>query len=110
LSGAETQDSTYDRELLAIRESILHWRYYLHGESFVCYTDHAALQRILLHRSLSTRQITYLEVLHAFDFTIKYWPRALNVIADALSRRLDYGEKKGRGGLRVQRKRRKRRR
>jgi len=74
LSGAETQYPTYDRELLAIRESILHWRYYLHGESesFVCYTDHATLQRILLQRSLSTRQITYLEVLHAFDFTIKY--------------------------------------
>jgi len=43
-----------------------------------------------LQRSLSTRQITYLEVLHAFDFTIKYWPGARNVIADALSRRSDY--------------------
>jgi len=86
LSGAETRYPTYDRELLAIRKSILHWRYYLHGESFVCYTDHAALQRILLQRSLSTIQITYLEVLHAFDFTIKYWLGACNIIADALSR------------------------
>jgi len=37
-----------------------------------------------------TRQITYLEVLHVFDFTIKYWSGARNVIADALSRRPDY--------------------
>ena len=95
LSGAETRYPTYDRELLAIRESILHWRYCLHGESFVCYTDHAALQRILLQQSLSTRQITYLQVLHAFDFTIKYWPGARNVIADTLSRRPDYSQKKG---------------
>jgi len=32
----------------------------------------------------------YLEVLRAFDFTIKYWPGARNVIADRLSLRPDY--------------------
>lgn len=90
LSGAESRYPTYDRELLAIRESILHWRYYLHGAPFTVYTDHAALQRILGQRTLTTRQITYLEILQSYDFKIKYWPGARNTIADALSRRPDY--------------------
>lgn len=90
LTGAETRYPTYDRELLAIREAILQWRFYLHGTPFTVYTDHAALQRILSQRTLSTRQITYLEVLQCYDFKIKYWPGARNTIADALSRRPDY--------------------
>lgn len=90
LTGAETRYPTYDSELLAIREAVLHWRYYLHGVPFTVYTDHAALQRILSQRTLSTRQITYLEVLQSYDFKVRYWPGARNTIADALSRRPDY--------------------
>jgi hypothetical protein len=92
LSGAETQYRRYTREVLAIRELILHCRYYINGEIFVCYTDHAVLRCILLQQSLSTRHITHLQVLHAFDFTIKYWQGVRNVVADAISRRADYIE------------------
>jgi hypothetical protein len=90
LTPTESRYPAYDRELLAIREAILNWRYYLHGATFTVYTDHAALQRILTQRTMSTRQITYFEVLQGYDFRIKYWPGARNAVADALSRRPDY--------------------
>lgn len=92
LTGTETRYPAYDRELLAIRDSMIHWRYHLHGSKFTGYTDHAALQQILSQRTLSTRQITYLEILQSYDFQIRYWPGAKNAIADALSRRPDYSK------------------
>lgn len=86
LTETEGRYPVYDRELLAIRDALNHWRYYLHGTRFTVYTNHAALQRILLQKNLSTRQITYLELLHSFDFRIKYIPGARNAVADALSK------------------------
>jgi hypothetical protein len=87
LKDPETRYPTYDRELLAIRDAIDNWRYYLHGRPFVCHTDHAALQHILTQKRLSTRQMTYLETLQQYDYEIKYYPGAKNCVADALSRR-----------------------
>jgi hypothetical protein len=68
LSSTESRYPAYDRALLAIREAILNWRYYLHGATFTVYTDHAALQRILTQRTMSIRQITNFEGLQGYDF------------------------------------------
>ena len=69
---------------------MLHFRYYLHGQSFTIYTDHASIQHVLLQRTLSSRQIRLLDTMNHFYYEIKYWPGARNQVADALSRRPDY--------------------
>jgi RNase H-like domain found in reverse transcriptase len=55
LSDAEQRYSAYDRELLAIHSSILHFRYMLEGRRFVVFTDHkplvGALSRVSEPRS-----------------------------------------------------------
>jgi hypothetical protein len=95
LLNAETRYSTYDKELLAIRDAITHWRYYLHGNDggkFLVRTDHSSLQHILKQPKLKSRQMRLLETLQEYDFDIEYWPGAKNYVQDALSRRPDYKE------------------
>lgn len=89
-SPAQTRYPAYNRELIAIRDSMLHWRMYLHGAKTVVYTDHASIRHILQQRELTSRQIDCVAALQQFDFEIKYWPGAKNKLADALSRRPDY--------------------
>ena len=90
LSGPETRYSTYDQELLAVRDAIEHWRYYLHGSHFTVQTDHSSLQHVLKQPKLSSRQMRLLERLQEYNFEIEYLPGAQNYIQDALSRRPDY--------------------
>jgi hypothetical protein len=92
---AETRYSTYDKELLAIRDAITHWRYYLHGNDggkFLIRTDHSSLQHILKQPKLTSHQMHLLETLQEYDFDIEYWPGAKNYVQDALRRRPDYKE------------------
>jgi hypothetical protein len=95
LLDAETRYSTYDKELLAIRDAITNWRYYLHGNDggkFLVRTDHSSLQHILKQPKLKSRQMRLLETLQEYNFDIEYWPGAKNYVQDALSRRPDYKE------------------
>jgi hypothetical protein len=95
LLDAETRYSTYDKELLAVRDSIAHWRYYLHGNDggkFLVRTDYSSLQHILKQPKFTSRQMRLLETLQEYDFDIEYWPGAQNYVQDALSRRPDYKE------------------
>jgi len=69
---------------------VLHFRYYLHGQSFTIYTDYTSIQHMLLQRTLSSRQVGLLDTMNHFHYEIKYWPEARNQVADALSRHPDY--------------------
>jgi hypothetical protein len=88
LTPAQRNYGAYDRELLAIEEAVLHWRYYLQQARFTVYTDHHSIQHLLSQR-LTHRQMSYFATLLGYDFSIKYWPGSKNDIADALSRRYD---------------------
>lgn len=55
LSGAETRYSIYDQELLAVCDTIEHWRYYIYGSHFTVQTDHSSLQHVLKQPKLSSR-------------------------------------------------------
>jgi RNase H-like domain found in reverse transcriptase len=43
LSAAESQYSTFDRDLLAVYAALLHFQYLLEGQKFVIFTDHRPL-------------------------------------------------------------------
>jgi hypothetical protein len=92
LQGAEKRYSTYDKELLAIRDALKHWRYYLLGRHTTISTDHASLRHMLKQPKLSQRQMRALEDMLEYDFDVEYLPGAKNYIQDALSRRSDYQE------------------
>ena len=80
----------YDRELLALKESMLAWRFFTQGFHVTVHTDHRSLEQILKQRSLSSRQFGALLALSSFDYDIKYIRGAKNVVADRLSRRADH--------------------
>jgi hypothetical protein len=87
LHSVETRYPTYDRELLAIHDSLVHWQCYVQGQlKTTIYTDHASLQHVLRQRKLTSRQWRHLDLLQQHDYDIKYFPGASNVVADALSR------------------------
>ncbi|GJS93043.1 putative reverse transcriptase domain-containing protein [Tanacetum coccineum] len=64
------------------------WRHYLYGTKCVVYTDHKSLQYILDQKELNMRQRRWIELLSDYDCEIRYHPGKANVVADALSRKV----------------------
>ena len=88
LSGPETRNSTFDRELLAVYASLRHFHFFLEGRSFFSFTDHKPLYSAL-HRvspPWSARQQRHLSYVAEFTSDICYLPEPENPVADALSR------------------------
>lgn len=73
-------------ELLAIFESLEHFRYYLHGNHFILRTDHISLLSYRNKTEPSGRIARWLQKLAEYDFEIEHIKGKLNVVADALSR------------------------
>nr|GEY27070.1 reverse transcriptase domain-containing protein [Tanacetum cinerariifolium] len=62
-------------------------RHYLYGTKCNVFTDHKSLQYILDQKELNMRQRRRLDLLSDYDCEIRYHPRKVNVVADALSRK-----------------------
>ena len=93
LTDAERRYPTHDREMLAIINMLGEWRTYLHGrQPFIIRirTDHNSLQYFMTQQTMSPRQSRWLDKLADFDFKIEYIRGPANIVADALSRRVDY--------------------
>ena len=88
LSSAESNYSTFDRELLAAYSSLRHFRFMLEGRSFTLFTDHRPLTSALFRVSppWSARQQRHLAFVAEFTSDIQYLPGPENQVADALSR------------------------
>ena len=86
LSKSEINYSTFDRELLAIRLAVKHFRHYLLGSKFTVETDHKPLVNIMQMKEPSSRQWRTIEFLSQFSFSIEYIKGKDNVVADLLSR------------------------
>jgi len=89
---AERNYEIYDKELLAIVESLKHWRHYLQGSrsqiQIIC--DHKNLEYFMTSKRLTRRQARWSLLLADYDFKIFYRPGVSNTTADPLSRRPDY--------------------
>ncbi|RAW28964.1 hypothetical protein PC110_g14659 [Phytophthora cactorum] len=69
-------------------------RVYLLGSGpFVVYTDHASLRTVVKSPHISQQMARWLSFFAEYDFWVEYKPGKLNVVADALSLRLDYAVK-----------------
>ncbi|XP_061370669.1 uncharacterized protein LOC133313296 [Gastrolobium bilobum] len=88
------QSSTYVRELFAITESVAKFRQYLLGNRFTIRTDQRSIRELMAQVIQTPEQQRFLVKLLGFDYTIEYYPGAVNKVADALSR-VHEGDKEG---------------
>ena len=95
MTSAEVGYGTPDQELLAIVESMEHWRHHFEGANhrITIYSDHANLKYFLTTQQLSRRQAHWATKLSKYDFVIEHTPGRKNP-ADAPSRRPDYRDAK----------------
>lgn len=87
LRGAELNYSTYEKEALAIHDSIKHFRQYLYGSKFTVVTDHKPLLTMLEAENNGRVQRMRLK-LQGYDMKIVHTPGKENLSADALSRNI----------------------
>ena len=86
LSSAQKNYSAFDRELLAIHDSVKHFQNLLEGRTFSILTDHKPLIHLATLHNPSPRQLRQTTFLSEFNFTISHVPGKDNVVADYLSR------------------------
>lgn len=88
LRSAAQNYPPHERELMAIVESVKHWKVYAHGKRFTAHSDHNPLEHLFTQERISKRQARWLETLADFDLQIKRIRGDDNKVADALSRQL----------------------
>eukprot|EP00884_Botryococcus_braunii_P021528 jgi/Botrbrau1/8059/Bobra.13_2s0028.1 len=89
LQPPERKLAPYDRELLALVHALLKWKHLLLGAKFTVHTDQQALEYLLTAHVRTSRQERWLTEIMRFMPDIKYVKGTDNVVADALSRRVD---------------------
>ena len=90
---AECNYDIHDREMLAIIESMKHWRHYLEGAKYPIqvFSDHKNLETFMTTKTLNRRQARWAELLTNYDFILVHIQGTKNP-ADGPSRRPDYTE------------------
>ncbi|GJY71950.1 putative reverse transcriptase domain-containing protein, partial [Tanacetum coccineum] len=84
----ENNYTTHALELGSVVFSLKLWRHCLYGTKCTVFTDHKSLQHILNQKELNMRQRRWLELLSDYDCEIRYHPGKANVVANALSRKV----------------------
>ena len=92
LSPAERNYPTREQELLALVDSLKHWRHYLLGAPFEIKTDHKSLEYLQTQPHLSGRLVRWSQYLQEYQFSLQHIRGVDNIVADALSRRYDNTE------------------
>ncbi|KAF0702834.1 Uncharacterized protein FWK35_00039000, partial [Aphis craccivora] len=88
-TSAESKYHSSRLELLAIIWTLNRLRPFLLGIKFTVITDCQALVYLNLHKTVKPQIARWFEVLHEYDFEIKYRPGSRMAHADALSRAVD---------------------
>ncbi|KAI0992060.1 hypothetical protein K3495_g16126, partial [Podosphaera aphanis] len=89
LNSAEVNYPIHDKEMLAIVTCIQEWKAELRSvaKPFTILSDHKNLNYFTTKRLLTERQARYNDVLHQFNFVLKWRPGNVSERPDALSRR-----------------------
>lgn len=78
--------SIYEKEAMAILESLKKWRHYILGSKLIIKTDQQSLKHMMKQRLVEGIQHKLLLKLMEYDYCIEYKAGKENVEADALSR------------------------
>jgi hypothetical protein len=94
LLAHEINYDIYDKELLAIIDSIKKFRHYLIGvpTEFIIYTDHNNLVKFESSQQLNRRQFRWSQMLSEYNFCVVHRPGKLSEKPDALSRKAEYSD------------------
>ncbi|XP_073307132.1 uncharacterized protein [Primulina huaijiensis] len=88
LKPHESKYHVHDCELAASIFALKIWRHYLFGEKFVIYSDLKSLKYMFSQSDLNMRQRRWMDLFKDCDCEIQYHPGKVNVIADALIRKV----------------------
>ena len=86
LSRPERNYSTTRRELLAVLDSLQHFRIYLVGHHFLLRTDHASIKWLTNFKDATGQNARWQERLAEFEYEIQHRPGRFHSNADTLSR------------------------
>ena len=93
IQAAELNYDIYNKEMLAIIQSLIEWRPWLQGlqteEPFLLYSDHRSLEYFMTTKKLSSRQARWAELLSRYYFRLQYRVGKANTRANALSRKAE---------------------
>jgi len=89
LNDTERRYTVQEKEMTAIIHCLRVWRHYLLGSKFVIMTDNVAISYFQTQKKLSPKQARWQDFLAEFDYTLEYKPGKANVVADALSRKVE---------------------
>lgn len=79
---------TYDLKLEVVIHDLKIWRYYLLEKRVEKYIDHISLKHIFIQKELNIQYRRWLELVADYDLEMKYHPRKIDIVPDALNRRL----------------------
>ena len=86
LNEARRNDTTIEKELLAVVYALDKFRAYLVGLDIIIFTDHSALKYLLTKQNAKARLIRWVLLLQEFNMQIKDKKGVENVVADHLLR------------------------
>src|SRR5438552_3477298 len=86
LSETEQRYSTQERELLAAKYALDHWRYIVEGSKIFIRSDHESLRTYRTKNPMTKRLVRFMNDIKHFDPTFVYRPGHLQKVPDALSR------------------------
>lgn len=79
----------YEKELIGWIKAVCHWNSYFRGQYFIVRTDHYSLKYLLEQRIATPSQQRWVCKLLGYNLSIEYKPGHSNIVADALSRRVE---------------------
>ena len=85
--------STYEKELLALVIAVKRWRAYLVGKPFTVKTNQQSLKYLLEQKIGTPAQQKWFDKLLGYAFVVKYEKGKDNLVADALSRKVDFDDR-----------------
>ena len=90
LSPTECKYATIEKEALAIKWAVQHFRPYLYGRHFIVKTDHNPLRWLMNMTESSSKLARWALMLQEYDFEIIHRRGSENANADCLSRMRDF--------------------
>lgn len=86
MNKSERNYCVTDKELLAVKHFVEHYKHYLLGRRFLVRSDHQALKWLFSLKDPKSRIARWIEILSAYDFEVEYRRGTQHGNADALSR------------------------